>query len=126
MWYISSHQDYPFHPGLKCLVECSRHALAKIPAPLGAERDIRSEPPLYEMLIAALVTNHNGNGAIPLEFPGPREGMLGHSPLEPCGSIRPQGGNEAGLGLSGLGIPGEDNEALMSRVGIKGHVGSCC
>jgi hypothetical protein len=57
-----------------------------------------------------------------LEFPDLGKEMLGHATLEFCGSMWPEGRDEAGLGLSGFGIAGEDDEAFTSGVSARGLV----
>jgi hypothetical protein len=105
---------------MKCLAECTRHSLAEIPTPLWAEGQIAPEPPSHEIIVATLVSKLNGYGAMLLEFPDLGQEMLGHATMERCGPIRPEQRDEAGLGRSGFGIAGEDDEAFTNGVSARG------
>jgi len=97
-------------------VECARHALAKISVPLGTRRRILAEPLFHEMFVATFVANLDGHGTITLELSCQGQGMFGHPAVEPCGSIRTEGRDEAGLGLSCVRIAGKNDEAITTRV----------
>jgi hypothetical protein len=68
------------------------------------------------VLITAFITNLDRHVAIPLEFPCSGEGMFGHPTVEFRCSFGSEGRNEAGLGLPGFGIAGEDDEAFTNPV----------
>jgi hypothetical protein len=74
------------------------------------------------VLIATFITDLDVHLAIFLEFPCAGKDMFGQSTVEIRCSMGSEGRNQAGLGLPGFRIAGEDDEAFTDRVFAGGAV----